>query len=131
MGMMRRLIAVGVGLAAGAVAATVLKNLNDPILDEDEVMIPPQQPEEADETVEAPAAAEKSVEEPAREPAAPAAEEGKAEEPAPAPATDAPNANPVQLGTAEAPVGEDGKLDPTRIASPEDFGNWDDLGCRG
>lgn len=129
MGMMRRLIAVGVGLAAGAVAATVLKKLNDPILDEDEVMIPPQQPEEADETVETPAAAEKSAEEPAREPAAPAAEEGKAEEPAPA--TDAPNANPVQLGAAEAPVGEDGKLDPTRIASPEDFGNWDDLGCRG
>ena len=127
MGMMRRLIAVGVGLAAGAVAATVLKKLNDPILDEDEVMIPPQQPEEADETVGAPAAAE----EPARGPAAPAAEEGKAEEPAPAPATDAPNANPVQLGAAEAPVGEDGKLDPTRIASPEDFGNWDDLGCRG
>lgn len=114
MGMMRRLIAVGVGLAAGAVAATVLKKLNDPILDEDEVMIPPQQPEEADETVEAPAAAEEP-----------------AEEPAPAPATDAPNANPVQLGAAEAPVGEDGKLDPTRIASPEDFGNWDDLGCRG
>lgn len=133
MGMMRRLIAVGVGLAAGAVAATVLKKLNDPILDEDEVMIPPQQPEEADETVEAPAAAEEPAEEPAREPAAPAAEEGKAEEPAPAPApaTDAPNANPVQLGAAEAPVGEDGKLDPTRIASPEDFGNWDDLGCRG
>ena len=129
MGMMRRLIAVGVGLAAGAVAATVLKKLNDPILDEDEVMIPPQQPEEADETVEAPAAAEEPAEEPAQEPAAPAAEEGKAEEPAPA--TDAPNANPVQLGAAEAPVGEDGKLDPTRIASPEDFGNWDDLGCRG
>lgn len=128
MGMMRRLIAVGVGLAAGAVAATVLKKLNDPILDEDEVMIPPQQPEEADETVEAPAAAEEPAEEPAREPAA---EEGKAEEPAPDPATDAPNANPVQLGAAEAPVGEDGKLDPTRIASPEDFGNWDDLGCRG
>ena len=127
MGMMRRLIAVGVGLAAGAVAATVLKKLNDPILDEDEVMIPPQQPERADETVEAPADAE----EPAEEPAVPASEEGKAEEPAPAPATDAPNANPVQLGAAEAPVGEDGKLDPTRIASPEDFGNWDDLGCRG
>ena len=132
MGMMRRLIAVGVGLAAGAVAATVLKKLNDPILDEDEVMIPPQQPEEADETVEAPAAAEEPAEEPAREPAAPAAEEGKAEETAPAPAAaDAPNTNPVQLGAAEAPVGEDGKLDPTRIASPEDFGNWDDLGCRG
>lgn len=115
MGMMRRLIAVGVGLAAGAAAATVLKKLNDPILDEDEVMIPPQQPEKADETVEAPAAAEEPAEAPA---------------PAPA-AADAPNTNPVQLGAAEAPVGEDGKLDPTRIASPEDFGNWDDLGCRG
>lgn len=132
MGMMRRLIAVGVGLAAGAAAATVLKKLNDPILDEDEVMIPPQQPEEADETVEVPAAAEEPAEAPAQEPAEPAAEEAKAEEPAPAPAAaDAPNTNPVQLGAAEAPVGEDGKLDPTRIASPEDFGNWDDLGCRG
>ena len=39
MGMMRRLIAVGVGLAAGAAAATVLKKLNDPILDEDEVAV--------------------------------------------------------------------------------------------
>ena len=57
-------------------------------------MIPPQQPEEADETVEAPAAAEEPAEEPAREPAAPAAEEGKAEEPAPAPATDAPMQTP-------------------------------------
>lgn len=131
MGMMRRLIAVGVGLAAGAAAATVLKKLNAPILDEDEVMIPPQQPEKADETVEAPAAAEEPAEAPAQEPAEPAAEEAKAEEPAPVPAADAPNTNPVQLGAAEAPVGEDGKLDPTRIASPEDFGNWDDLGCRG
>ena len=131
MGMMRRLIAVGVGLAAGAAAATVLKKLNDPILDEDEVMIPPQQPEKADETVEAPAAAEEPAEATAPEPTEPAAEEAKAEEPAPAPAADAPNTNPVQLGAAEAPVGEDGKLDPTRIASPEDFGNWDDLGCRG
>ena len=132
MGMMRRLIAVGVGLAAGAAAATVLKKLNDPILDEDEVMIPPQLPEKADETVEAPAAAEEPAEATAQEPTEPAAEEAKAEEPAPAPAAaDAPNTNPVQLGAAEAPVGEDGKLDPTRIASPEDFGNWDDLGCRG
>lgn len=132
MGMMRRLIAVGVGLAAGAAAATVLKKLNDPILDEDEVMIPPQQPEKADETVEAPAAAEEPAEATAQEPTEPAVEKAKAEEPAPAPAaTDAPNTNPVQLGAAEAPVGEDGKLDPTRIASPEDFGNWDDLGCRG
>ena len=132
MGMMRRLIAVGVGLAAGAAAVTVLKKLNDPILDEDEVMIPSQQPEKADETVEAPAAAEEPAEATAQEPTEPAAEEAKAEEPAPAPAAaDAPNTNPVQLGAAEAPVGEDGKLDPTRIASPEDFGNWDDLGCRG
>lgn len=132
MGMMRRLIAVGVGLAAGAAAATVLKKLNDPILDEDEVMIPPQQPEKADETVEAPAATEEPAEATAQEPTEPAAEEAKTEEPTPAPAAaDAPNTNPVQLGAAEAPVGEDGKLDPTRIASPEDFGNWDDLGCRG
>jgi len=24
-----------------------------------------------------------------------------------------------------------GKLDPARIASAEDFGDWDDLGCQG
>ena len=32
---------------------------------------------------------------------------------------------------AVVPVDADGKLDPTRIASPEDFANWDDLGCQG
>lgn len=132
MGMMRRLIAVGVGLAAGAVAATVLKKLNDPILDEDEVMIPPQQPEEADETVEAPAAAEKSAEEPAREPAAPAAEEGKAEEPGPCHGNGCPQRKPRSAGRRRGPGGRGRpSWTPTRIASPEDFGNWDDLGCRG
>ena len=42
-----------------------------------------------------------------------------------------PNPNPVTLGAAEKPLDENGKLDPTRIASAEDFGDWDDLSCQG
>ena len=121
---MKRLLSI---LLCLALFATLLTGIAAALPEEgmDEIPAADTQSTPAEEPVEEPA------EEPAREPAVPAAEEGKAEEPAPAPATDAPNANPVQLGAAEAPVGEDGKLDPTRIASPEDFGNWDDLGCRG
>lgn len=40
-----------------------------------------------------------------------------------------PNVNPVDAAAA-APVTQNGKLDPTKIASPEDFQNWDELGCQ-
>ena len=33
--------------------------------------------------------------------------------------------------TEKAPTTEDGKMDPTAIAKPEDFADWDDLGCQG
>lgn len=42
-----------------------------------------------------------------------------------------PNVNPVRDVVEKAPVDADGKIDVEHIASPEDFGNWDDLGCQG
>ena len=41
-----------------------------------------------------------------------------------------PNVNPVEHHTPAPPV-VDGKVDPTQIAAPEDFADWDDLGCQG
>ena len=75
----------------------------------------------------------------AAEPAADAPETPEAEaEPAPAgtpvyPVADdsAVNPNPVQDHTDPVPTTEDGKMDPTAIAKPEDFADWDDLGCQG
>ena len=61
--------------------------------------------------------------------AAPAEEE----EPRRAPQTPdrGPNPQPGGPGRAEKPLTEDGRLDATRIACAEDFGDWDDLGCQG
>lgn len=84
-------------------------------------------------------------------PPAPAADDAEAEpDPEPAPAEAAqpqpapkapvyrpvrpqeggPNVNPVEHHTPAPPV-VDGKVDPTQIAAPEDFADWDDLGCQG
>ncbi|MBQ8648357.1 MAG: hypothetical protein IJ484_09455 [Oscillospiraceae bacterium] len=157
MSMIRRLIAIGIGVAAGAVACKLLKDMDKPIVAEepaDDVFSVDLGSEE-EIVVEAPA-----VEEPAEEPAAeetiPEIDPAEAAEAVARAAaqtgeeidaeaadvvariwedisatTAAPNANPVELGTADKPVDADGKLDPTRIASPEDFANWDDLGCQG
>ena len=48
-----------------------------------------------------------------------------------APASETPNPNPVEAAPAAAPVDEDGKLDPTAIADPQDFADWDEQGCKG
>lgn len=45
--------------------------------------------------------------------------EPETQAPAPQTAQSSPWVNPVEA-----------KVDPTRIASPEDFQNWDDLGCQ-
>lgn len=46
-------------------------------------------------------------------------------------AADAPNPNPVDAAPAQAPKDAEGKFDATKIASPEDFANWEDMGCQG
>ena len=71
----------------------------------------------------------------AAEPEAPAGEETQPAPKAPVyrpvrPEEGGPNVNPVEHHSPAPPV-VDGKLDVTKIAAPEDFANWDDLGCQG
>lgn len=104
MKMIHRLLAVGVGMAAAFTAYRLIK-VNQPEEDEEtEIFMPQENAKELEE--------ERA--------------QGRVWSGSPSP-----NPNPVTLGSQEAPRDEDGKFDPTRIASPEDFGDWDDLGCQG
>lgn len=101
-------------------------------------------PEEAEKDTEE---AEAKEEAKAADAAAEAAEEAAPEAPAPAenapqtqPETaeerpvydpEAPNANPVEAGPAVAPKDENGKIDVTKIADANDFGDWEEQGCKG
>ena len=101
--------------------------------------------EEAEKTAEAYAEAEAKEEAKAADAAAEAAEEAAPEAPAEnAPQTqpetaeerpvydpEAPNANPVEAGPAVAPKDENGKIDVTKIADANDFGDWEEQGCKG
>lgn len=64
-----------------------------------------------------------------------ATQQEEAAQPEAAPAVpaepDGPNPNPVAAAPAQAPKDADGKFDATQIASPEDFANWEDMGCQG
>lgn len=73
--------------------------------------------DDADTTEEAP---EESAD---TEPEQPA--DAPVEEPA-----DVPNPNPVEAAPAQPPVDEDGHLDATALAQPEDFADWDQQGCK-
>ncbi len=42
-----------------------------------------------------------------------------------------PNANPVLGNVTPAGRRPDGSIDPEQICSPDDFGDWEDLGCQG
>ncbi len=42
-----------------------------------------------------------------------------------------PNANPVYSPAVETPRTADGKIDVTKLASPDDFCNWEEHGCQG
>lgn len=104
MSVLRRLLSVGVGLAAGAFAYKLLKDYNDKNeLEGDYIELPLEEDRKPEETA--------------------------APEWQPRP-DNGPLVNPVSLGAAEKPLTEDGKLDPTRIASPEDFCDWDEMGCQ-
>lgn len=108
MGFIRRMLAIALGLGAGVLAVKILQDYNKDRYIEGEFV-------------------ELSGREDEAEAAHPAAQPVR-----PAPVPDAgPNVNPVTLGTAQRPLDENGRLDPTRIADPADFGDWDDLGCRG
>ena len=107
MGLIRRILSICLGLAAGAFAIKLLRDYNDDGHIEGEYVEVPLAEGTAPERPETPESARRD-------------------------APDAgPNPNPVDLRAAEKPLTADGRLDATRIASPEDFGDWDDLGCQG
>ena len=149
-----RILGTAVAVAvtgAAIVALDKILNQKDP-LHVEEVEFPEeaeQDAAEAEKTAEAYAEAEaKAADDAAEQPAAPAeaaAPEAPAE-PAPAqePATledtseekpvydpEAPNPNPVEAGPAVAPKDENGKIDVTKIADANDFGDWEEQGCKG
>ena len=143
-----RILGTAAAVAVTGAAIVVLDkilNQKDP-LHVEEVEFPEEaekDAEEAEKTAEAYAEAEAKEEAKAADAAAEAAEE------APAPAEnapqtqpetakerpvydpEAPNANPVEAGPAVAPKDESGKFDVTKIADANDFGDWEEQGCKG
>lgn len=148
-----RILGTAAAVAVTGAAIVVLDkilNQKDP-LHVEEVEFPEEaekDAEEAEKTAEAYAEAEAKEEAKAADAAAEAAaEEAVPEAPATAenapqtqPETaeerpvydpEAPNANPVEAGPAVAPKDESGKFDATKIADANDFGDWEEQGCKG
>ena len=149
-----RILGTAAAVAVTGAAIVVLDkilNQKDP-LHVEEVEFPEEaekDAEEAEKTAEAYAEAEAKEEAKAADAAAEAADTA-AEAAAPeAPAEDAPqtqpetaeerpvydpeapNANPVEAGPAVVPKDENGKIDATKIADANDFGDWEEQGCKG
>ena len=109
MGMIRRILNIGVGLAAGALAYKLLGDYNTKnqmvegeftvVNHHEESGAPKEQPETKEE---------------------------------PDPAEEKPQTGSVPLGSS-TPLqrDENGNVDPASIADPEDFKDWDDMGCKG
>lgn len=141
-----RILGTAAAVAVTGAAIVVLDkilNQKDP-LHVEEVEFPEdaeQDAAEAEKTAEAYAEAEAKEEAKAADAAAEAAPEAPAEDAPhtqPEPAAerpqydpDAPNANPVEAGPAVAPKDESGKFDATKIADANDFGDWEEQGCKG
>ena len=143
-----RILGTAAAVAVTGAAIVVLDkilNQKDP-LHVEEVEFPEEaekDAEEAEKTAEAYTEAEAKEEAKAADAAAEAAEE------APAPAEnapqtqpetakerpvydpEAPNAHPVEAGPPVAPRDENGKIDATKIADANDFGDWEEQGCKG
>ncbi len=138
MGFLRRFLSVGLGLAAGAAAYKLMNDYNkkDGHIEGEYIEIDPiPHPAEPAEAVHVANASQADPVEAVRQamhqkaPSA-AAETAPCWNTASTP-DGGPNPNPVSNRPApERPMREDGKLDPTRIASQEDFSDWDDLGCQ-
>ena len=138
-----RILGTAAAVAVTGAAIVVLDkilNQKDP-LHVEEVEFPEEAEKDAEEvekTAEAYAEAEAKEEAKAADTAA---EEAPAEdapqtqpetaEERPAYDPEAPNANPVEAGPAVAPKDESGKFDATKIADANDFGDWEEQGCKG
>ena len=143
-----RILGTAAAVAVTGAAIVVLDkilNQKDP-LHVEEVEFPEEaekDAEEAEKTAEAYAEAEAKEEAKAADAAADAAPEASApaeNAPQTQPETaeerpvydpEAPNANPVEAGPAVAPKDESGKFDATKIADANDFGDWEEQGCKG
>ena len=140
-----RILGTAAAVAVTGAAIVVLDkilNQKDP-LHVEEVEFPEEaekDAEEAEKTAEAYAEAEAKEEAKAADAAAEAAEETAPDAPQTQPETaeerpvydpEAPNANPVEAGPAVAPKDENGKFDATKIADANDFGDWEEQGCKG
>ena len=134
-----RILGTAAAVAVTGAAIVVLDkilNQKDP-LHVEEVEFPEEaekDAEEAEKTADAYAEAEAKEEAKAAD-TAPAenAPQTQPETAAQRPAYDpeAPNANPVEAGPAVAPKDENGKIDVTKIADANDFGDWEEQGCKG
>ena len=134
-----RILGTAAAVAVTGAAIVVLDkilNQKDP-LHVEEVEFPEEAEKDAEEvekTAEAYAEAEAKEEAKAAD-TAPAenAPQTQPETAAQRPAYDpeAPNANPVEAGPAVAPKDENGKIDVTKIADANDFGDWEEQGCKG
>ena len=142
-----RILGTAAAVAVTGAAIVVLDkilNQKDP-LHVEEVEFPEEaekDAEEAEKTADAYAeaeakeeakAADTAAEEAAPEAPAENAPQTQPETAAQRPAYDpeAPNANPVEASPAGAPKDENGKIDVTRIADANDFGDWEEQGCKG
>ena len=137
-----RILGTAAAVAVTGAAIVVLDkilNQKDP-LHVEEVEFPEEAEKDAEDYAEAEAkeeakAADTAAEEAAPEAPAPAenAPQTQPETAAQRPAYDpeAPNANPVEAGPAVAPKDESGKFDATKIADANDFGDWEEQGCKG
>ena len=118
-----RILGTAAAVAVTGAAIVVLDkilNQKDP-LHVEEVEFPEEaekDAEEAEKTADAYAEAEAKEEAKAADAAAEAAEETAPEAPAPA-------------SPAVAPKDENGKIDVTKIADANDFGDWEEQGCKG
>lgn len=128
-----RILGTAAAVAVTGAAIVVLDkilNQKDP-LHVEEVEFPEdaeKDAEEAEKTAEA--YAEAAPEAPAPAENAPQTQPETAEE-RPVYDPEAPNANPVEAGPAVAPKDENGKIDVTKIADANDFGDWEEQGCKG
>lgn len=140
-----RILGTAAAVAVTGAAIVVLDkilNQKDP-LHVEEVEFPEEaekDAEEAEKTAEVYAEAEAKEEAKAADAAAPEAAAPAEDAPQTQPETaeerpvydpEAPNANPVEAGPAVAPKDESGKFDATKIADANDFGDWEEQGCKG
>ena len=133
-----RILGTAAAVAVTGAAIVVLDkilNQKDP-LHVEEVEFPEEaekDAEEAEKTAEAYEEAEAKEEAKAADAAAEDAPQTQPETAEERPVYDpeAPNANPVEAGPAVAPRDENGKIDATKIADANDFGDWEEQGCKG